>query len=134
MEIHIFTDGGARWNPGKAGCGFVLYDSAGEIIYEGYKSLGISTNNQAEYWGAILWLEQAVERTPSSIVLHMDSELVVKQLRGEYKIKNLDMKMLFQKVQQVVSDYPGQLEIKHVPREQNKYADMLSNKAMDMIG
>lgn len=81
MKIDIFTDGGARGNPGKAGCGFVLYDADKQILHEGFKSLGISTNNQAEYWGAILGLEKAISFSPDSIVLHMDSELVVKQLR-----------------------------------------------------
>lgn len=129
----MYTDGWARGNPWPAGCGFVLYDESGNIIDEGYKPLGHATNNQAEYWWAIYGLSLAQKHDATHITLCMDSELVVKQLRGEYKVKNPDMKELFGKIQEVVRDFTWALQIVHVPREKNTYADKLSNQAMDLV-
>ena len=131
MHIHVYTDGGARGNPGVAGCGFAVYNAHGDLLQEGYKPLGHMTNNQAEYLGALHGLTCARSFDPDAITLYMDSELVVKQLQGLYKVKHPQMKELFAQIQEVVADFSGEMEICHVPREQNTHADMLSNKAMD---
>ena len=133
MHVDVFTDGWARGNPWPAGCGFVVYDAKKQIVVQDSVSLGHMTNNSAEYWGAIHGLHAAIQAWADSITLHMDSELVVKQLLGEYKVKHVDMKELFWRVQEILQDFSGDLTITHVPREDNKLADKLSNQAMDRV-
>jgi ribonuclease HI len=132
----LYSDGGARGNPGIAGSGAVVCNAKGEILQENFKSLGIGTNNEAEYQGVILALTtlQAYlkgETKQQKIELRLDSELVAKQLRGEYKVKEERLKKLHQETKQLISELGIELTIVHVRREQNKDADRLSNEAMD---
>jgi len=129
MIFKLYSDGGARGNPGPAGAGWVIYQD-GEELLTGGQFLGKQTNNVAEYTALLLGLEKAVELKITKIICHLDSELVVKQLNGEYKVKNSELKKLWQKAKNLAENF-AQIEFKHVRREQNKRADQLANLAMD---
>ena len=130
MKVIIYTDGGARGNPGPAGIGVAIYDEKKTLLAT-YKSyIGEATNNQAEYQAVILALEKALEMGAKSIDFKLDSELVVKQLRGEYKVKNEQLAVLVQDIFQLSNKFES-INYSHVPREQNKLADKLVNEAID---
>ncbi len=132
----IYTDGGARGNPGPAACGAVIRNEREEIILEASKFIGIATNNQAEYKALILALEEVQniftkeKSGEKHIECHLDSELVVKQLNKEYKIKNEGLKPLFTQVCGLISNFDS-VKFIYIPREQNKSADKLVNKELD---
>jgi len=126
----LYIDGGARGNPGPAGAGGVLFDSANKKIGEFKKYLGETTNNQAEYQGLILGLKLARENKITKLSIFMDSELIVKQVRGEYKVKNEGLKPLFEKVMKLLSKF-SKYKITHILRGRNKLADALVNEAID---
>ena len=129
-KVKVFSDGGARGNPGPAGCGFVVEDENGKIIEKGKKYLGETTNNVAEYMGLILALEKAKELGAEEVDCFLDSELVVKQMNKEYKVKNLDLAKLFVKIFNLSQGFL-KISFNHVYREKNKLADSLANEAMD---
>lgn len=137
MKIILNTDGGSRGNPGPAGVGAILSDGAGKVLREGYKFVGVVTNNEAEYRGLLLGLELArkfiVEENIAGATLEvrMDSELVIKQLRGEYRVKDKNLAGLFGEVREICSANFPNLEFVHVLREKNQRADELANRAMD---
>lgn len=127
----IYTDGGARGNPGPAGAGAVIYD--GDLIFAQLKKyLGEATNNVAEYEALILALEEAKKRklSDNAVEVRMDSELIVKQMKGEYKVKDKNLKVLHAKVRDALRDFSS-VSFVHVPREENKEADALVNEAID---
>lgn len=127
--ITAFIDGGARGNPGPAGYGVYIQRSDGSVV-ELHGGLGIATNNVAEYNGLLAALRWAVEHGESVVRIKADSELLVKQMRGEYKVKNPGLQPLVARARLLV----GQLDrvsFEHVRREQNKDADRLSNVGMD---
>lgn len=134
MEIQIYTDGAARGNPGPAGAGAVI--KCAGASHEFYKYLGEATNNQAEYQALIFALQEArkVIKTGqldiSKVICYSDSELLVKQLRREYKVKNPELAKLFIKVWNLASELPP-VEYRHIRRERNKPADKLANHAID---
>lgn len=130
MHLVIRTDGGARGNPGPAGIGVVIEDAKGKVLEEHAKFLGVKTNNQAEYEAVILGLQRAKHLKADSAEVVADSELVIKQANGEYKVKHVNIKPLFAQVQDLVRQI-GSVKFKHVKRAQNEHADALSNKAMD---
>jgi ribonuclease HI len=130
QELIIFTDGGARGNPGKAGVGVVIYNTKKETIFEASKYLGETTNNVAEYSALILALKKAKELKAEKITCYADSELMVKQLNREYKVKNAGLAPLFLEVYNLSLGFK-QISYHHVRREQNKRADELANEAMD---
>jgi probable phosphoglycerate mutase len=135
MRFTIHADGGARGNPGPAGSGAIVYDAKRETILEVSEYLGETTNNVAEYTAiirALAGLADALgERSKQAEVLvEMDSQLVVKQMRGEYKIKHPNMKPLAAQVKMLVPRF-GSVVFKHIPREENADADALANAAMD---
>jgi ribonuclease HI len=130
-EVIIFTDGGAQGNPGKAGAAFVIYIDGKIKEYAAY--VGERTNNEAEYLAVILALEKlkqllGKERSKKTkVIINLDSELVGKQLRGEYKILEENLQKLFMKFWNLKFDF-GEIEIKLIPREENKRADKLVKK------
>ena len=128
-----YTDGGARGNHGPSGIGVVLQNKDGETIGEWSEFLGIATNNQAEYKALLLALKQAVALGVVELDCRLDSELVVKQLKGEYKVKHPDLKPLFEQAKSLISQIKN-VSFKHIPRELNKQADQLANQAMDRGG
>ena len=136
MRLKIFSDGGARGNPGPAGCGFVIYDEDDLNIKSGSTYIGHATNNQAEYKALIFALEFVVDKLKDldkleQIECFLDSELIVKQLNREYKVKNPNMIPLYAQVRDLVMELGGIVTFGHVRREYNKEADMLANEAMD---
>jgi ribonuclease HI len=131
-KLIIYTDGGARGNPGPAGIGAVAYNEQGEIVFEISEYIGEATNNQAEYQAAVAAIEKAKEAGAKQLYFYLDSELIVKQLNGEYKIKNKDLQPLFVKIYNKSLDFQ-KVEWKHVRREKNKEADRLVNSAIDQF-
>ena len=132
MHLQIFTDGGARGNPGPAGIGVVIVDkTTNHKLEEHSVYLGKTTNNQAEYRAAILGMERAVALGAQSVELIADSELLIKQLRGEFKVKNADLAKRFLELKNLETRLGGRVQYRHVKREHNKGADALANQAMD---
>lgn len=128
--ITAYIDGGARGNPGPAGYGVSIQDADGAVLDELHGGLGIATNNVAEYNGLLAALRWAAERGHRKIHIRADSELLVKQMRGEYKVKNEGLKPLFLRACALVRTI-GDVSFEHVRREMNKEADRLSNLGMD---
>lgn len=133
-HMRIYTDGGARGNPGPAGIGAVLYalrnDGSEELLAEISEYIGETTNNQAEYRALLAALEKAQTWKPERIDVRMDSELIVKQIKGEYRVKNEDLASLYLKVVALISKVPH-ITFTHVARERNAAADRLVNLAID---
>jgi len=128
MKTTLYTDGGARGNPGPAGIGAVLNIDGEKSEFKKY--IGETTNNQAEYQALILGLEKAREAKVEEIDCFLDSELVVKQLNRQYKVKNPDIAKVFVKVWNLAQQFK-KITFKHVFREDNKEADRLVNEAID---
>ena len=129
-KLIIYTDGGSRGNPGKSGIGAVLKNEDKGNVAEISEYLGIATNNQAEYTAVIRALEKAKKLNAQILEFYLDSELIVKQLKGEYKVKNKGLIPLFIKLCQLRDSF-AQTSFTHVRREFNKEADALANLAMD---
>jgi ribonuclease HI len=131
VPVHTaHIDGGARGNPGPSGYGVVIHDPSGSKVAELSEYLGHHTNNYAEYQGLLAALRYAVEHGIKALKVVSDSELMVRQMKGIYKVKNPDLRKLYEEAQQLVRklDY---FEIRHAMREQNVDADRLANEAMD---
>jgi ribonuclease HI len=129
-EVFIHADGASRGNPGEAGAGAVISDSQGRTLKELKIYLGMASNNVAEYRAALHALERALELGARSVTLLLDSELVVRQLRGEYRVREPHLKTLHQKAQEVLNRFSG-YSILYIPREENRRADQLANDAID---
>ncbi len=130
-HLIIHTDGGARGNPGPAGIGVVIEDAHGKVLEEHAKYLGKTTNNQAEYRAVILGLQRAVAIGATSVEIVADSELLVKQANGEYRVKNPDIGARYLEMKNLETQLGGHVKYRHVRREYNTHADALSNQAMD---
>lgn len=135
MKIIVHSDGGARGNPGPAAIGVMIEKEDGEIVEELSETIGDSTNNIAEYTAVLRGLHALIalfgEKTAElEIDWRLDSELVVKQLAGEYKVKNPGLRSLFEEIRDLRTRFP-KLSLRHVRREENKEADRLVNEALD---
>ena len=128
--ILIYTDGAARGNPGPAAAGWCFCDESGVVLKEGKRFLGELTNNQAEYQALLLALEEAKKTGIQAIRVYSDSELMVRQLKGEYKVKNEGLKPLYQKAVLTLRAF-AQYSLTSIPREKNEIADRLANEAID---
>lgn len=128
----IHSDGGSRNNPGEAAIGVVIADEQGQTIETISRRLGIATNNQAEYAGVIAGLERAKELGAEEVECVLDSELVVKQLNREYKVKHKDLAPLFLRMYNLSLQFK-KVTYRHVRREENKEADRLVNEALDAV-
>jgi ribonuclease HI len=129
-DLILNADGGARGNPGPAGCGAVLTLPNGDVVASLNKFLGNTTNNVAEYQGLLLGLEAAQAHGASSLEVRLDSELIVRQLNGQYKVKSPHLKPLFEQAKSLLQAFDS-VNVVHVRREQNREADKLANLAMD---
>lgn len=129
-SFYLYTDGGARGNPGPAGAGVVLLDDNKDVVLEVDKYLGPMTNNEAEYTALLLGLSYAKIKGVQQLQCMLDSELVVKQLNGEYKVKMAHLFELYTKVKELEKDFET-VRYSHVPRAENSHADKLVNKALD---
>lgn len=130
-KVIIYTDGGARGNPGPAGIGVVIFNASEQEVLASYKKyIGETTNNQAEYQAVVLALEKAQELGAEEFELRMDSELVCSQINGTFKLKNPDFQDSFIKIYNLKQKFK-KTAFKYIPREQNKLADALVNQAID---
>ena len=128
--LTIHTDGASRGNPGEAAYAYTIARDGQPIIEEAGR-LGRVTNNQAEYAALVRALEHALRLGPQNrLLIHSDSELMVKQLNGEYQVKNADLRGLYNQAQKLEQRFAS-VQIRHVPRAQNKHADQLYNEALD---
>lgn len=129
-DLVLEADGGSRGNPGPAGAGAVLRQADGRVIKELYRFLGCATNNVAEYQALIMGLQAASECRPRTLGVKLDSELLVRQLQGRYQVKSPHLKPLHQQALNLLAGFK-QVQVTHIPREQNHLADALANRAMD---
>lgn len=129
-KVLIFTDGGARGNPGPAAVGAVIYDETKTIIEKYSKYIGERTNNQAEYEAVVLGLKEAKKMGAREVDLYLDSELVVNQLLQKFKVKNKELEPLFVKAWNLSNEFK-KVNYFHVTRERNKEADRLVNQVLD---
>ena len=130
MKARLYTDGGARGNPGPAAYAYVLEAEDGTVLASEGRTIGLATNNVAEYSGLVAGMAKAAELGVRELEVVSDSELLVKQMRGEYKVKNaalLDLSVAARRLAAKV----GHVEYRHVFREQNELADRLVNEALD---
>ena len=132
-KLKIYTDGGARGNPGPAGIGAVIFNEKGNIVAEISKYIGETTNNQAEYKALIAGLTKAKELGAHDLEVFLDSELVVKQLNREYRVRDKDLAPLFVQVYNISLGFK-KIVFKHIFREKNELADKLVNQALDKAG
>jgi len=130
VRTRLYTDGAARGNPGPAGAGAVIVNPDGHIVAKVGKFLGDSTNNVAEYMGLILGLKRAKAMGIKELDVLADSELMVKQLKGEYAVKAEHLKPLHLEAEALMRAFPD-VTIRHIPREENAQADAMSNRAID---
>jgi ribonuclease HI len=128
--ITAYIDGGSRGNPGPAGYGVRFESADGQLIEELHESVGIATNNVAEYRGLLAALTWALDRGHRTVHVRSDSELLVKQMRGEYRVKNAGLQPLYEEARRLVGRI-GHVTFEHVRRERNRHADRLANLAMD---
>jgi ribonuclease HI len=126
----LWTDGAARGNPGPAGVGAILKTPEGEVLAAESRYVGHTTNNVAEYRALLLGLERAAELGVAVLEVRADSELLIKQLKGEYRVKSEGLKPLFQAAQQLISRFSS-VKLTHVRRELNSEADRLANRGID---
>ncbi|MCM8781999.1 MAG: ribonuclease HI family protein [Candidatus Omnitrophica bacterium] len=129
--VEIFIDGASRGNPGPAGLGVVIKDEARNIIKEFYKYIGNATNNIAEYNALVYGLQEAHMLGVEEIILNLDSELVAQQLKGEFRVKDPQIKLLFDQAIHLINGFK-KFKINHISREENKEADKLANKAINL--
>ncbi len=129
-EVTVYTDGGSRGNPGPSAAGFVILNKNDEVLFEGGKYLGITTNNQAEYQAVKLGLEKAYELGANVVKFKMDSLLIVNQMLGVYQIKNRDLWPIYAHIKETIKKFE-RVTFSHVRREFNKEADALVNKVLD---
>jgi ribonuclease HI len=129
MPIQIFTDGAARGNPGPAGIGVVLRNDA-KVLVEVAEYIGKATNNVAEYMAFIRGLEEAIDMNERNIEVFSDSELLVKQINGEYSVKNAGLIPLFHHARSLIKKFKH-CRVYHTAREENKLADKLANRGID---
>lgn len=128
-KVVIYTDGTAEPNPGPASIGAIIKDERGKLLASISQGIGRATNNQAEYSAVIAALEKAIALGAKQVELRSDSELVVRQIKGWYRVKNAALKPLYQRVQQLLSQFEG-ATITNVPRRENKVADNLASIAL----
>ena len=130
QAVKLFCDGGSRGNPGPGAAGFVLLSDRDELLSEGGQFFDHCTNNQAEYQSLKLGIEEALSLQVASLQIFMDSQLIVKQVKGEYKIKNLDLKLIYKEIMSNLSKFEN-YSIDFVPRRYNQQADAMVNKILD---
>lgn len=132
-RLTIYTDGAAMPNPGPAGIGVAILDESNAVVFEASHSIGWATNNQAEYRAVIKGLELAARLGAEHVELRSDSELLVRQVKGDYRVRNPGLKPLCDQVLRLIQAFQS-CTIVHIPREQNRAADALSRKALRPAG
>ncbi|MBI4743639.1 MAG: ribonuclease HI family protein [Actinobacteria bacterium] len=131
-KIIIYSDGAARGNPGKAGIGGLICDDKNQTLLRISEYIGEATNNVAEYKALILCLESSLSFGAAQVAVYLDSQLIVRQLQGSYRVKDQKLKPLYEKTKSLLRPYQ-KVEIFHIEREENKEADKLANQAIDLF-
>jgi len=131
-KVAIYADGASRGNPGLAAIGVVIKDEQGKLVTRISQRIGRTTNNQAEYRAIIAALEEAIRLGAKQVDINLDSQLVVRQISGQYRVRKAALKPLHQQVKQLIGSLEG-FTIAHIPRGQNREADSLANKALDTM-
>ncbi len=133
MKLVAFIDGAARGNPGKSGIGIIIFDEHERCQAEHHEFLGIATNNVAEYSALIACLKIIEARFAqcSELRVHSDSELIVRQMNGEYKVRDKKLQKYNSEVRKLLANASYKFSILHIPREQNAQADVLANRGID---
>jgi ribonuclease HI len=132
-KLLVETDGAARGNPGLAGAGVIIKDEAGKTLETIGEFLGVATNNQAEYKALIVALAAVQRYQPEAVTVRSDSELMVKQINGQYRVRHPQIVPLYQQAMELATAFPN-FSIVHVPREKNPGADRVANVAIDSRG
>ncbi|MBI2619665.1 MAG: ribonuclease HI family protein [Ignavibacteriales bacterium] len=132
MTLTAYTDGASRGNPGEGGIGIMMKDGSGNVVASFSDYVGRTTNNQAEYLALLACLRLALETKCTRLVVYSDSELMVRQVQGTYKVKDADLKSYFTKIQKILGSAPFTFEIKHITREENRHADELANRGINL--
>lgn len=131
--LHLFTDGGSRGNPGQAAIGCILEDPIkGKVLREHCERIGVETNNIAEYRALICGLKLAKHYHPNRLICHLDSELVVRQMNGEYRVRVPSLQPLVEEIRELASQF-GEVSFVYIPRSDNYRADALVNRALDTL-
>ena len=135
MKVSVFTDGGSRGNPGPSGFGVVIYDENKKVFAQISKFIGTATNNEAEYSAlveALSWLrDNATLHSITAVTFYSDSQLLVRQMQGKYKVKAPNIRPLFEQAKTLLDSLNLAYQFNDIPREQNSLADELANQAMD---
>ena len=131
MKVQLFTDGGARGNPGPAAIGVVIKDLSGNTLEEYNEYIGTTTNNQAEYLALKKGISLAKKRGAQELDCFLDSELVVKQMNREYKVKDAKLALLFVEIWNMIASFRT-VHFFHIERSKNKQADGLVNHSLDI--
>ncbi len=131
MTLHAYTDGASRGNPGESGIGVIVKDEEGKPLLKLAAYIGLATNNLAEYTALLTLLKRVKEFDCQRLIVHSDSELMVRQMNGEYRIKNPEISKYYKEIQGILRASPFKFEIKHVPRETNHEADQLANEGIE---
>lgn len=133
MRYTVYTDGAARGNPGPAAIGIVVEDDTGRSVYESSRTIGVRTNNEAEYLAFLAALQYLKESRVTEADFYLDSELVVRQLLGQYRVKEPRLQSLHAQATMLLNAVPNRT-IRHIPRARNARADELANEALDAEG
>jgi ribonuclease HI len=131
MTLYANTDGASRGNPGESGIGFICRDGDGTVVFSGGGYIGTTTNNVAEYEALLACLRKAQSVPCTKLVLSSDSELMVRQIRGQYRVKDKKLQRYYQLAKELLASSSFQFEIIHVEREKNREADLLANAGID---
>jgi ribonuclease HI len=129
-RVVVYVDGGARRNPGPSGVGVVITDPGGTVLARANDYIGVATNNAAEYRALLLGLERARELGARAVEVVNDSQLVARQVTGQYRVKSADLRPLFEQARKALDEFDS-WTVRSVPREQNELADELVNEAID---
>jgi ribonuclease HI len=131
VTIHAYTDGASRGNPGESGIGVLLKDEHGATIFSSSRYIGKATNNVAEYEALLCCLSAVADRECKKLIVHSDSELMVRQIQGSYRVRDKNLQKYYQKVYGCLQNAPFEFTIVHIDRGLNREADRLANQAID---
>ncbi len=134
MTINVYCDGGSRGNPGLAASAFIGFDEEGRVITKFAKTLGVTTNNVAEYKAVLMALTWVVKNWSGDVAFFLDSQLIVNQLTGKFRIKNKQLMKIAVEIKSLEESFPGKARYNYIPREKNKIADTLVNRTLDAQG
>ena len=131
MILKAFTDGASRGNPGESGIGVIIKDESGKPVLSLHGYIGSATNNAAEYTALLTLLKQLKNFDCTKVIVYSDSELMVRQINGQYRVRDKGLRSQFSQVLHMVQEAPYEFELKYVPREENREADRLANLGID---